>query len=591
MRRIKKIVDPLFREWPFVLVFLLLMGAKGVVQRIIMPQAFSSIESLPVSYLLSYLGVWLLGAWFWAWVFTKYPRRWLKILVYAILFLFFVVQDFLVHHFGQMINPSYLTLLAETSPGEAKEFTDLFLFSGGTLSTVKRFLVLLGLALVLEFAWGRLRKRVVFPEGLALALAIPLSICLLYGVYSCKIYGRILGMKDEYSLDEHRVPSDPLSRSFYSVRVYLLMGKHFDQAIQTTLSMPPAGWRTEQKQADSLSVILVLGESYSKWHTPLYGYGLNTTPHMLREKEKGNLLVFEDVVSTYNLTSNSLKDMLCANRSSLGEAWYEAPYVPAVFKSAGFEVYFWDNQQTYLGFLPVSISLNSFLYHPDIVAASYSHTNTKTFTHDGDLVKDYLDSVRIESSPSFSLIHLLGQHMDFNERYPGAFSHFTADSISREEPYLDAGKRRLIAEYDNATFYNDAVWEKIMSHYRNRNAVIVYISDHGEEIYDVRDQAYRDHGPLTAEKLQTQYSIPMMVWFSDKYQELYPETVSQARKAVVRPLSGDLLCQVLFHLAGVETPCYQAEYDVLDESYIYPKRLVQGSVDYDMFMKNAKFVQ
>lgn len=46
--------------------------------------------------------------------------------------------------------------------------------------------------------------------------------------------------------------------------------------------------------------------------------------------------------------------------------------------------------------------------------------------------------------------------------------------------------RQAIAEYDNATCYNDALIGEVISHYRHANAVIVYLSDHGEETYDWR---------------------------------------------------------------------------------------------------------
>ena len=41
-----------------------------------------------------------------------------------------------------------------------------------------------------------------------------------------------------------------------------------------------------------------------------------------------------------------------------------------------------------------------------------------------------------------------------------------------------------MAHYDNATRWNDEVVDRILSNFANEDAVVVYFSDHGEEVYD-----------------------------------------------------------------------------------------------------------
>ena len=78
---------------------------------------------------------------------------------------------------------------------------------------------------------------------------------------------------------------------------------------------------------------------------------------------------------------------------------------------------------------------------------------------------------------------------------------------------MDKNKKWAIATYDNATLYNDAVMGHIFDLYRNKNAVVVYFSDHGEEIYDYRDQRGRhvSYAP-SADMLRHQNEVPFVIW-------------------------------------------------------------------------------
>ena len=44
-------------------------------------------------------------------------------------------------------------------------------------------------------------------------------------------------------------------------------------------------------------------------------------------------------------------------------------------------------------------------------------------------------------------------------------------------------KNKTIADYDNATLYNDIVLSKIVDLFRQQEAIVIYLSDHGEDCY------------------------------------------------------------------------------------------------------------
>lgn len=162
--------------------------------------------------------------------------------------------------------------------------------------------------------------------------------------------------------------------------------------------------------------------------------------------------------------------------------------------------------------------------------------------------------------------------------------HFTKDSITVNHPWLTPAMRQVIAEYDNATRYNDWVVSRIIEHYRNTNAVIVYLSDHGEEAYDWRPSKGRNANPMSKNVLKYQYDIPFVVWCSDKYKQRHPEIVKAIETSVDKPMSSDIAFNMLFHLAGIRTRYYRPQLDILSPQYHCPRRIIQDKYDYDKMM-------
>ena len=93
----------------------------------------------------------------------------------------------------------------------------------------------------------------------------------------------------------------------------------------------------------------------------------------------------------------------------------------------------------------------------------------------------------------------------FNDQLPE-----DADSIRfRKESWLTEEMRDDIAHYDNATRYNDHVLEQIIRLYEGQRTVVVYLSDHGEEVYDYRASSGRDDWSLGSDPRQAlRYAEP-----------------------------------------------------------------------------------
>lgn len=530
----------------------------------------------------------VLAAYIFSWIIARCGKKWVRVTAYCILLILFSVDIFLIERFGMAISPTMLILLAETNRQESAEFVQTFMGwndNKAVYSAILFAIILIGIlekvyrAKILSWLKNTLQRKQVLSAILAVCTLGMLGI----GIGSLGTYYRMFQCEDTDALTiwSAESPCDPLSNTIYAFYGIQVSKEETRKAIEISLLSD----ETVQCNEDSIIVLFVIGESYIKQHARLYGYELNTTPNLCREKELGNLYVFNDVCAPFNQTTLVMKNLLSCNSISDGESWSAAPFMPGVFAKGGFEVLYWDNQKDNSSVFEFTV--NKYIYNEQFKSI-FSDTNNKVERYDQDLIDSFKKrKTSREHAPQLVMFHLWGQHMNPEERYPNVarFIHFTEDSIQRNDAYLTKEMKRAIANYDNATLYNDMIINEIISLYKDKNAMMVYLADHGEEVYDYRDNLGRRSGGMDENILRYQYAVPFLIWCSPTYQERHPETMAAIKGAVDRPFMTDNTCQVLFHLAGLKTKSYIPERDPLSNLYRKPKRLVNRTIDYDNYVK------
>lgn len=516
-------------------------------------------------------------------------RRSLKVLLYALASLLMLADLLLLWGFGTLLSPWMLMLLAETNGNEACEFLTQNLLTANSMKAYG-LLLLYGLtAFALERRWRGGTLSLPRQSAVAVAVAPFLAV----GAYLFLLTARLPLLRTQYDFEAWHE-----RRGFYAKQctptnllysaLYLRVTRQ-DNALAIRSSQQAFRQPATCAEGDTLCVVLVIGESFSKWHTPLYGYDLATTPRLCALRDSGNLFVFSDAVTPYNLTTFSVKNILSTNSLADGEPWHARPALPVIFKKAGFHVSVWDNQRP--GGADVSTydyALGSYMYAPQMLPIAYDEWNTSTYTYDGDLVEAQRQRLGQQQASGHShrlslhIVHLMGQHSDAACRFPHTegMLAFGPEDIRRTD--LSEAERQAVADYDNATRYNDLVVGRIVDTFKEKPAVMLYVSDHGEEVYDYRHFLGRSHEHRKSrEALRCQYEIPFLVWCSDRYMEAHPGQVEAIRKAQEKPLSADDLAHTLFSLAAIATPYYQSRHDVLSHDYVPGPRIVGGSTGYD----------
>ncbi len=415
---------------------------------------------------------------------------------------------------------------------------------------------------------------------------------MLLGTYSLKTYCQLYKCNTLEDLDHwntsNAAANGLITNLLFSSQQVSIMGKSLRSAISNTLFLLPS--KQKHIWTDSLNVILVVGESYVKSHCGLYGYNLNTTPRLCREKSKGNLFVYEDVISCSYLTSSSMRNMLSCNSIGDKEQWYEKPYFPTIFNMAGYHVYFWDNQYVPSSGAGFDYSLNAYIHNHQLSLRTYSKTQKQVSLLDGDIVADFFNYAEREELAKQNLVifHLQGQHNDQKKRYPQMpqYAKFSTDDIRRNEPWMSKKKKEVIMHYDNCTYYNDNIIGIIMDFFRNSNAIMVYLSDHGEDIYDTGNRFGRRLNLDMNNKsiLKNLYEIPFVIWCSDKYKIAHPEIIAAIKNSLSKPMMTDNLCHLLMKLGGVTSDYYNDVRDPLSDKYICPPRIIEDGRDFDKIL-------
>lgn len=501
-------------------------------------------------------------------------KIYLKVLFYVVLFILYGLSCYLLYAYSAYITPNILLLLLETNSKEATGFFETYLTTPAMFKSV----AIVGFLITLTIIGECLNKRITRFATRPVVTWIIAAVILLGVIGGFGVIKRYWDLtRCEKAYDAECWKSDhlyykvmPVPNFCYSMMAIHLAGQDLyfmiDATKESLASVKPV-------ESDSLNIVLVIGESFNKYHASLYGYDLDTTPFQCEERERGNLYVFTNVKAPHNMTSIVLKNMFCCNNVHEGERWHDYAFFPAIFKKAGYDVWLWDNQYQTNPNMAINFTLNSVLFNKQLEQLSYTAYNEECATYDDGLISDFQQKKGSQlGSHNLIIFHLNGQHRPASAQYPPTPENqvFTSKDIKNPSSYLNDESRQRIAEYGNAIRYNDGVIRQITELVKNTNAVLIYFSDHGEEVYDYRDflgRSLLEEAEITPELVKYQIEIPFIVWCSDKWKQQHETEWHAIGQAVDRAFTIDNVCHLMFHLGGVTTKDYQPSRDLFSPDF------------------------
>ncbi len=545
----------------------------------------------------------------------KMARPWLRAMLYLIIYPIVIVDMFCFVKFDSTISPTMLLLLSETNTSEATEFFESYLSADVLMSPVGLTLLVALLHILWNvlkrhhsFKWTKtVRKKLsAFADKHAFALKIYGGACRVFGalliiyyivanfepMMANKTAMHRLFTRDTIGEVEHELTRRDKAQ-LYSAPQRLAFSIYSNELASVQVERLISG--INDVKVDSCSfrspnIVLIIGESCNRRHFQLYGYGKPTTPLQVKLAKQGRLIPFSDVVSPWNLTSFVFKHILSLYAVGDKGEWCDYPLFPELFRKAGYQVAFITNQ-----FLPQAgeqvydFSGGFFLNNPKLSAAQFDIRNASLHRFDDGVLADYdnlvaktHDKIEAEGRGTLTILHLKGQHTLYGERYP-----LKTRRKFRYKEYTDKLSKRhrfIQADYDNATAYNDSIVHQVTERFKDRDAIVIYMPDHGEECY-LNDKPIlgRNHSAqVTYDLAQEEFHIPFWIWCSKKYVKAHPEIFRQIKQAKDKPFMTDNISQLLLYLAGIDCPWSRPAANPLSEDYDEQRpRVIKNTVDYN----------
>lgn len=534
----------------------------------------------------------------WGFILCIFPSRvsfWLKIFTMLLLSSISCIDLYLWFFWGTNISPSMLQILSETNYKESREFINSFILAPKVYLLFICFCIWMTLYYILE---KKITHNLLI-NILSLKQRLYISSIYLFSfvVISFESYNtiqirndfltekspnKIVELKTIYSIN---CIYRPVFRLLYSIHSINIISNQIE-------NLRIIASKASISESSNLSPIIVwvIGESVVKNHMSIYGYKYNTTPYQLKMRNEGSLFVFNDVITTSNTTSHVFQQIFSMHSVGQQGDWYSRQLFPTYFRKAGYNVVFYTNQYVQeLGNNTFDFGGGTFINDKELSNRMFSERNTKRYDFDKELIDDFKKSYkeRIHSN-SLYILHLLGQHWNFDKRFPNGFKKYTSVNYSYRSDLPD-NKKQIIANYDNATLYNDYVLNEIIKIFRDKDAIVLYMSDHGEEVCENNNLTGRTHTTnYDLSILNSEYSVAFWIWTSESYKKMHPEFIQQIKSSTSNSYMTDDIPHTLLYLAGIKCADYDSTRCVISPHFNNNRqRLIHGTFNYDSFMKNS----
>ena len=545
-------------------------------------------------------------------IFPKKIRIWVKALLYILFYSVALVDMYCYVRFESTLTPTMLMLVGETNSREASEFFTSYLSLDILYSPVGYILILI----LAHIVWTILRslfrpkkndmgrRRILLPMlnpavGHVVSTAVRcllgiVVVCLMVeGWQECQINKEAihkLMTRQNIGEVEHQLTQKPKPELYLPVYrlVFSLYANSLASNQLETLVVVKNDIQVDSCTYRVPNIVLIIGESYNKHHSQLYGYDMPTTPRQLALQQEGSLVAFSDVVAPWNLTSYVFKNVLSLHAVGDKGEWCDYPLFPEVFRKAGYHVTFITNQ-----FLPEAneavydFSGGFFLNNPELSKAQFDTRNEKLYQFDEGVLEEYDSLKQQDTEHNLVILHLMGSHTMYKERYPQKTrKHLLAPMYNR--PDLKHKQKLILADYDNSLLYNDSIVAEVTERFKDKDAIVIYMPDHAEEIFNGSPYMYgRMHSANIDYRLaREEFEIPFWIWGSPQYRENHPYGWKAIQAAKDRPLMTDRLAHLLLYLGGIYTKEYREDLNVISPQYDEKRpRILKGVTDYNELVK------
>lgn len=470
-------------------------------------------------------------------VLTFIPKKLLKkVGIGLIIFNLLVnIPDLFTYiNFGTQINSDIFFIALETNKNEGMEFLKSYF-------NIKMVIVIIYVSYIILLLYLKRLKYVFLSLGMILTSVLIVIFSSLEGNdYTRKYVLEILSSSYKKYKEDTRIYKDLLANK-----------KEFNLEKEIV------------NLDEDATYVLIIGESHSKYHTSLYNkeYPRDTMPKLNNKFKNNELIIFEDVITPYSNTRRALAEVLTLKENDGENNFYDYPSILDIFKNAGFKTYWISNQESY-GVLGNSICVIASGADEVKYTEIYNSSSRKLKKYDEDIFPLLRNILKDNEKKKFIVVHLMGNHMQYHERIPQKWDIYKDIPVEFNE--WQKKKVEIVNLYDSSLLYVDWIVDNIIKEVENENnkSYVLYISDHGEELYDGKN--FMGHGETIINKYVAE--VPMFLWFSSKY-KLTQENIEDIEQSINRKYSSGDLPYTLMDLSNIEWEKFDKSRSIINENY------------------------
>ena len=260
--------------------------------------------------------------------------------------------------------------------------------------------------------------------------------------------------------------------------------------------------------SDTIDVVFILGETLRAQNMQVNGYQRPTTPRLA---EDTNAVSLPHIYSEFGITHTSVPYIMTRADSTHYDIAYSERSFIDIFKQAGYRTIWIANQESVETF-------SYFMNEADTLVYVNSGKSIYTFDQwlDGDIILELDKQMLVQdgSPRRLFVMHTIGSHWWYKSHYPRDYARWSPELNSR---VISANtKEEFVNSYNNTVLYSDMFWEEVRNRFRHRNAIVIYLSDHGESL--------GENGIFChAEDSEALHYPGCWVWMSDKYRATHAD--------------------------------------------------------------------
>ena len=288
-------------------------------------------------------------------------------------------------------------------------------------------------------------------------------------------------------------------------------------------------------------MIVILGESLRSDHLSINGYERETTPKL----KELDVISLPNIYSEYTYTDASIPYILSRADSINPEIAYSEPSFIGFFNKCDYQTTWIANQEP----------SNSYIFFinecKNVIYANMSKNNYNFDSWLDEAMFPYIDTTLKDLNPKqLIILHTIGSHWWYNSHFNEKYTIFKP--IIKSRVVSSCTKEEMINSYDNTILYTDFFISEVISKVAKKNAILFYLSDHGELLGEKGNWLHASEG----EPLHRPASF---IWMSDIYKSKNLDKVENLNVNSTKEYRTDYLFNSLLDASNIESKNFDSK--------------------------------